>query len=164
MSKNIKTNIKFYKGLDNVADRLYGFVTKVNGSWRGCRSDNPKKRIVFVDPTIAKDVEPQLLYRCSLRWMNNQKGLIAISAKRVLFSGTITTTCTNDTFQVKVRFGMKEFVYDPSSSKSCERDIKAIADIIRNRRDLENAQGVAEDFINNACIVKRLYEQSQAHV
>lgn len=32
MAQRIKTNIKFYKGLDNVADKLYGFVAKSNGS------------------------------------------------------------------------------------------------------------------------------------
>ncbi len=44
MAQKIKTNIKFYKGLDNVADRLYGFVAKSNGSWRGCRETESKKK------------------------------------------------------------------------------------------------------------------------
>ncbi len=47
MAQRIKTNIKFYKGLDNVADKLYGFVAKSNGSWRGCRETESKKKIVF---------------------------------------------------------------------------------------------------------------------
>lgn len=44
MAQRIKTNIKFYKGLENVADRLYGFVTKTNGSWKGCRETESKKK------------------------------------------------------------------------------------------------------------------------
>ena len=47
MAQKIKTNIKFYKGLDNVEDRLYGFVTKSNGSWRGCRDTKKKKEDSF---------------------------------------------------------------------------------------------------------------------
>lgn len=62
MAQRIKTNIKFYKGLENVAYRLYGFVTKTNGSWKGCRETESKKKIVFVDPSIAKDIIPNMLY------------------------------------------------------------------------------------------------------
>lgn len=46
MAQRIKTNIKFYKGLENVADQLYGFVTKTNGSWKGCRETESKKNRV----------------------------------------------------------------------------------------------------------------------
>ena len=55
-------------------------------------------------------------------------------------------------------------IYDPTSTEKRKRDIKAIADNLRTRLDLEDGQIVAEDFINNACIVKRLYEQSKCHV
>ncbi len=71
MAQRIKTNIKFYKGLDNVADKLYGFVAKSNGSWRGCRETESKKKIVFVDTAIAKDIIPNTLYSCSLVPMRN---------------------------------------------------------------------------------------------
>ena len=55
MAQRIKTNIKFNKGLNGVESRIYGLVTKQNGSWRGCReTDDCKKKIVFVDPDAAK--------------------------------------------------------------------------------------------------------------
>lgn len=74
MAQRIKTNIKFYKGLENVADRLYGFVTKTNGSWKGCRETESKKKIVFVDPSIAKDIIPNMLYSCTLMPMRSETG------------------------------------------------------------------------------------------
>lgn len=164
MTQRIKTNIKFYKGLNNAQDRLYGFVTKSNGSWRGCREDVVKKKIVFVDPTIAADIIPNVLYSCSLLPMRNDEGFIVKSASIIKFTGMISTTCRKNVFLVKVKFGNKIIIYDPSSTEIRKRDIKAIADMLRNRVDLENAHGVAEDFISSACIVKRLYDQSQHNV
>lgn len=162
--QRIKTNIKFYKGLQNVEDQIYGFVTKVNGGWRGCRDTEEKKKIVFVDNKIVNDIVPNMLYSCSLIPMRNSGGFIAMSATPIRFKGVITTTCNKKAYQVKVKFGNKMIIYDPSSSQKRKRDIKSIANNLRNRFDLENAQMVAEDFINNACIIKRLYEQSLSDV
>lgn len=164
MIQKIKTNIKFYKGLNNVQDRLYGFVTKSNGSWRGCREDIVKKKIVFIDPTIAEEIIPNVLYSCTLIPMRNEEGFIVKSASIIKFKGMISTTCRKNVFLVTVKFGNKVIIYDPSSKERRKREIKSIADNLRSRVDLENAHGVAEDFINSACIVKRLYEQSRNNV
>ncbi len=164
MIRKIKTNIKFYKGLDNVADQIYGFVTKVNGSWRGCRETEQSKKIVFVDPAIRKDIVPNMLYKCSLVPMRTGDGFVAVSATMVKFKGTIITTHRNNVYQIHIKFGNKDFLYDPSCKDKQRNDIKTIADSIRNRLDLENAVGVAEDFVDNACMIKRLYEQSKTHV
>lgn len=164
MTQKIKTNIKFYKGLNNMQDRLYGFVTKSNGSWKGCREGVVKKKIVFVDPAIATDITPNVLYSCSLIPMRNDEGFIVKSASVIKFTGLITSTCRKNVFFVKVRFGNKEIIYDPSSKENRKRDIQAIASHLRSRVDLENAHDVAEDFISSACIVKRLYDQHQDNV
>lgn len=161
----IKTNIKFYKGLDNIADRIYGFVTKKDGSWRGCRiEDDIKKKIVFVDAAIAKDILPNILYSCSLIPMRNDKGFIAKSASVIKFEATIRTTCRNNVFVVTVKFGNKLYIYDPSSKEGRKRDIKKIADTLRNRIDLVDAFNVAEEFVNAACMVKHMYNQSHDDV
>lgn len=164
MIQKIKTNIKFYKGLNDMEDKLYGFVTKSNGSWRGCRSDVEKKKIVFVDSEIADDIAPNVLYSCSLIPMLNDKGFVAKSASVVKFTGTITTISRKNVFIVTVKFGNKVIIYDPSSKERRKRDIKAIAEILRNRIDLKNAYDVAEDFISSACVVKRLYQQFKENV
>lgn len=163
MSQRIKTNIKFSQGLNNVSDKLYGFVTKCNGSWRGCREDSTqKKKIVFVDEEICKDVLPNILYHCSLIPMRNEGGFIAKHVTPVKFKATITTVCNKKKQVVRVTFGNKVFVYDPSSQDKHKNDIKTIADTLRVRNDLENAMMVAEDFVDNACLLQRLYQQSQS--
>lgn len=156
----IKTNIKFYKGLDNVADKLYGFVTKIDGSWRGCRQDAPKKKIVFIDEKLAKDIIPNQLYRCTLTPMANDGGFIVISTAIMKFPAMVRTNTYKGRYSVKVTFGNKCLIYDPASSEKRKRNIQAIAENLRKRSDLENAWQVAEDFINAAVCVKRLYEQS----
>lgn len=164
MAQRIKTNIKFYKGLDNVADKLYGFVAKSNGSWRGCRETESKKKIVFVDTAIAQDIIPNMLYSCSLVPMRNEGGFIVKSASIIRFKGTISTVCRKKVFLVRITFGNKEIIYDPSSKESRKNDIQAIANLLRGRHDLENALIVAEDFIDHAFMIKRLYEQTKANV
>ena len=163
MAERIKTNIKFYKGLDNIAGRTYGFVTKVKGSWKGCRETERKKKIVFVDTSIENTIVPNMLYKCTLIPMRTEDGFIAKTAVLVQFPGTISTVCRN-VFIVLVKFGNKVIIYDPSSKDKRKRDIKMIADNLRNRLDLENGPRVAEDFIDNACMIKRLYDQSLENV
>lgn len=164
MTQRIKTNIKFYKGLDNVEDKLYGFVTKSNGSWRGCREDENKKKIVLVDSSIAQTIVPNVLYSCSLIPMRKDEGFIVKSASLIKFKGIISTTCRNNIFLVSIKFGNKIIIYNPASKERRKRDIKTVADNLRNRVDLENAQEVAEEFISTACLIKRLYEQSLQNV
>ncbi len=105
-----------------------------------------------------------MLYSCVLTPMRSDNGFIVKSAKLIRFPATIKTVCHKKTFKVITTFGNKEIVYDPSSKVNSRNNIKAIADLLRSRNDLENALVVAEDFIDNACIAKKLYEQSQAYV
>lgn len=160
MPQNIKTNIKFYKGLDGVESRLYGLVTKKQGSWRGCReTDDCKKKIVFIDPSISKDIIPNALYSCSLIPMKKEGGFIAKTAQLIKFKAMIETKITRTTFRVSVKFGNKVITYDPTSNEKRQQNIKTIADGLRKRVDILDAGQVAEDFLNSACIVKRMYEQ-----
>ncbi|MCM1140206.1 MAG: hypothetical protein NC453_16695 [Muribaculum sp.] len=157
----IKTNIKFKKGLDSSDGRVYGFVTKIKGSWRGCHEEAEKKKIVFVDTTMAKDIIPDALYCCSLVRMRNDQGFIVKTAKLLKFEATMKTICNKNTFMVSVKFGNKLFIYDPSSSEQRKKDIQGIANLLRSRVDLVDPFGVANEFVNAACMVKHLYEQSE---
>lgn len=162
--KTIKVYIKFHKGLDNAKDRIYGFVTKSNGSWRGCDKPEAKKKIVFVAQHIAQDVIPNVLYSCSLVPMREKHGFIAQSASVVKFKAVVSTVCRKGIFLVNVKFGNKIFIYDPSSKEGRRNNIQTIAEKLRWRIDLENAPCVAEEFVNAAFMVKRLYEQYGKHV
>lgn len=164
MSQRIKTNIKFYKGLGGVESRIYGLVTKNNGSWRGCReTDDCKKKIVFVDPSISKDIIPNVLYSCSLMPMKKEEGFIAKSAQIVKFKAMIETKMSRRDYHVSVKFGNKEIIYNPGSKEKRFKNIKEIADGIRKRVDIMDAGQVAEDFLNSACIVKRMFEHRNVH-
>ncbi|MCM1296168.1 MAG: hypothetical protein NC311_11560 [Muribaculaceae bacterium] len=162
MTKLIKTIIKFYKGLDNMEDRLYGFVTKDNGSWKGCRETESKKKIVFVDAAFQDEIIPNALYKCTLVPMTTKEGFIAKTATLIRFPATMVTKCNGRTFSIEIKFGNKTLVYDPDSTDPRKRDIQGIAANIRGRNDMENPAEVAEEFISSACMVKRLYDQHNA--
>ena len=132
--------------------------------WADKKKYKNKKKIVLVDTVIAKDIIPNMLYSCSLIPMRNDKGFIAKTANIIQFPGTISTTCRKNVFNVRITFGNKVIVYDPADKTKRKSDIKLIAENLRTRFDLQNAQQVAEDFIDNACIIKRLYDQSQSNV
>lgn len=160
MVERIKTNIKFQKGLNNSEERLYGFVTKVKGSWRGCRgTDTEKKKIVLLDVRLAEKVIPNVLYHCSLIPMRSDGGFVAVSATLIRFEAVIETVYQNNAFMVTVKFGGKTLIYDPSSTERRKTSIKQIAETIRKRVDLENPDQVAEDFINTACMLKQLQKR-----
>lgn len=165
MSSIIKTNIKFCKGLDNVSDKLCGFVTKTNGSWRGCRQECAvKKKIVLVDSALAHDIIPNRLYLCTLIPMRGEGGFIAVSAELVKFHASILARYRQGEYSVTVKFGHKVVTYDPAGSDKGKRDIQHIARCLRSRVDLQNALAVAEDFISAAVMVRRRYKQSLALV
>lgn len=130
----------------------------------GVQGRGIKKKIVFPDSSLETLIVPNMLYRCSLVPMKNGNGFIALSAKPVRFKATIVTSCNKRGFKVEVKFGNKVIEYDPKSPERKRNDIAYISDNLRKRLDLENAPMVAEDFINNACIVLRLYEQSLRNV
>ena len=96
--------------------------------------------------------------------MSKDEGFIVKSASIIKFKGTILTAYRKNKFMVKIKFGNKVIIYDPASKERRKRDIQKIADNLRNRIDLVDAPMVAEDFINNACMIKRLYEQSKQNV
>lgn len=158
---NIKTNIKFFEQPDGKSPRLCGLVTKVDHSWRGCReNDECKKMIVIPDVEIEKELVPNVLYSCSLIPMTKGKGFVAISATMVQFKARIDTHVNpkTDTFKVTVSWGNKRLVYDPSHPKEVFSTPGLIAEMIKKRLDMKKPLETAEDFINAAVVVKRMYE------
>lgn len=159
MTQRIKTNIKFKRG---DRDELYGFVTKIGSSWRGCHEeDDVKKRIVYVDRDVQMGMEPDLLYKVTLIPMTKKDGFIAISAHQVKFSAKIKTELDDDKFKVTVSFGHKTLTYSPMSKSKKHSDMNAIANLIRDRKDLEGSMQVAEDFLDNATMALVLYKRAK---
>lgn len=159
-TQKIKTNVKFQK---TDAGQFYGFVTKnQNGSWRGCReSDDCKRKIVLVDPLASQDMSENTLYKVVLIPMRDGKnGFIATKAEAVKFEGKIEVELDDNTFRVSVKFGHKTLVYDPTSSSPKNRNIQAIAELIKSRQDLKDNFKVAEEFLDSACLVNSLYKRT----
>ncbi len=161
MTKIIKTNIKFLQGLNGDPNKLYGFITKVKGSWRGCREDIEKKKLVFPDKKIAGNIIPNALYKCTLIPMKQEQGFIAKTAKIIKFRASVVTICNDDQYQVEVRFGNRRIIYNPESTDQSRNDIQTIANHLRGRQDLENSYLVAEDFIDSAFMVKHIFNQTR---
>lgn len=158
MAQTIKTNIKFKK---DSRDQLYGFVTKVGSSWRGCREeDTVKKKIVYADKKVQLSMEPGLLYHVVLIPMTVKDGFIAIQAQQMKFNAKINTELNDNKFKVSVSFGNKVFIYDPASKSKKRSDMNAIAQLIRERKDLEGSMQVADDFLDNAMMALVLYKRS----
>lgn len=165
MTSTIKTGLKFKRGTsDGNVGKVYAFVTKENGHWRGCREDDDrKKKIVFADQSVSKSIIEGKLYWCKLIPMREDNGFIAMSAEMAKFKARIETIVKGKSFMVIVSFGNKKVVYDPTSSDEKRADIKGITDYLRHRVDLLDAQQVAEDFLDSACIVRGLYQRSNVH-
>lgn len=163
MSQQIKTIIKFKREVEGInAGKIFGFVTKSNGHWKGCRdTDDCKKKIVFVDPSISKNIIDNMPYNVSLIPMRSGTGFIAMAASPVQFEAKIITKVKKNTFMVFVKFGMKTITYDPSSNQAKYNNINNIAENLRHRIDLLDAAGVAEDFVDAAFMTKSLYNRSK---
>lgn len=159
MAHKIRTIIKFMRGAEGInGGKIFGFVTKEGGSWKGCRKDDScKKKIVLVDPSVEPTICENMPYNTLIIPMASNQGFIAISAKPIKFTAKIVTEVRKGVFRVIVKFGMKTIEYNPSSPLPQYTNITKIAERIRMRKDLEDAMQVAEDFINSACIVRDLY-------
>lgn len=163
MVQQIRTIIKFKRGSEGInKGKVYGFVTKKEGHWIGCREDEQpkKKKIVFADSSISKSIIENVPYKVSLTPMNSGHGFIATTATQVLFNARIITRMSGDVFKVLVKFGIKTIVYDPTNKEDKYNSITGIANLIRHRTDLNNPMQVAEDFTDSACLVRDLYKRS----
>lgn len=160
MAKVIRTNIKFKK---NEQGHLYGFVTKVKGSWRGVHEEDKevKKKIVLVDPMAETDIVPDRLYHCSLVPMECDNGFVVMNAKVVTFHAKIDTFASGDDYHVDVKFGHKIITYDPSSQLHIKNNMQSIADMLRKRWDLVKPMEVADNFLDAATIVLTLYKRNK---
>ena len=161
MVQQIKTIIKFKRGGEGVnSGKLYGFVTKKEGHWMGCRdTDECKKKIVFVDRSVSGDIQENTPYNVTLIPMRSEQGFIVTAATQVKFDAKIITRMSKGIFKVMVKFGIKTIIYDPTSEMERYNNITGIADLLRHRTDLKNPVQTAEDFIDSACLVRELYKR-----
>ena len=162
MAQQIKTIIKFKRGTEGInTGKVYGFVTKKDGHWLGCRETENKKKIVFVDPSVSKSIQENVPYHATLIPMHSEQGFIATAVTQVKFDAKIITRMTKGVYKVMVKFGIKTIIYDPTSKQDRYTNIPEIADHIRHRNDLKDPLQVAEDFTDSACLVRSLYKRDK---
>ncbi len=161
MAQQIKTIVKFTIGTDGInSGKVYGFVTKKDGHWIGCReTDNCKRKIVLVNQPMSKSIQENIPYRVTLLPMHSDNGFIVKTATQIKFDAKIITRMSKGVFKVMVKFGMKTLNYDPSSTEDKFNNINGIAEHIRHRTDLKDPIQVAEDFVDSACLVRDLYKR-----
>lgn len=156
-SHRIKTNIKFKQ---NENGAFYGFVTKdSNGSWRGCREDVIKKKIVFVNKHEEAGIIPNALYQCILVPMTEKNGFIAFQPQLVKFDAQIKTEATDKVYRVSVKFGNTVITYNPQSSNPNKNNIQSIVNLLKSRNDLKYQDAVADEFCDCACLLLSIYKR-----
>lgn len=157
----IKTNIKFK---ENERGVFQGYVTKVNGSWRGCRENaETKKKIVLLEPKqITVTIHENTLYQCTLIPMKSDTGFIVINAKPVQFEAKIETIVRKDVYKVIIKFGNRTITYDPTSKLENRNDKQAIVEKLRSREDLKYANATAEEFLDCACLLQSIYKKAKS--
>ena len=158
-TKRIRTNIKFKKNVDT--GQFFGFVTKKGSSWRGCDEKHEcKKRIVFADMALSHNIIENALYQATLIPMKSGDGFIAISVNLVKFEGKVETIIDTDVFVVNVKFGSRCFTYNPKSKNKKSNDISSIVRLLKNRVDLQDNEGVINDFMEAATIALAYYKET----
>lgn len=156
MAKRIKTNVKFV--MSERDGSPIGYVTKINGAWKGCRgNDQCKKKIVLVDKELGKRIVPNCLYKVVIIPMLHNDGFVTIHAEIVKFTATVTTNIDGDFPSVSVTFGNKTIVYDPSSYDRNRSDMSCVIKTLSQRIDIKDMDSVIADFIDSAELVRRTY-------
>ena len=161
--KILKVYLKFRKRKEN--GQLYGFIRREsNGNWKGCEeSYQGGKRIVLLAKELIPIALEDVLYQARIIPMDNGKpGFIATNLKVVKFKAEIETILRPDGFKLLVKFGNRVFKYDPNGKRRNERSASAIAELIRHRLDIDNAQEVADRFENEVYLTTQKYKYKVA--
>lgn len=147
MAKKMIVNIKFTKNKMN--DSLAGYVTKSNGSWKGCRStEKCRMKIVLPGQEVKDTMMENVLYRTTIIPMREKDGFVAIKIEPVQFEARIETKFRGRQYSIEVRFGHKRLVYDPFDKRDnkCRKDIKVFLRTLESRPDIKDIAQVVEDF------------------
>ena len=157
MVKKMIVNIKFTKNKLN--DSLAGYVTKSNGSWKGCRcTDKCRMKIVLPGQEVKASMIENVLYRTTIIPMREKDGFVAIKVEPVQFEARIETVLRGRQYSIEVKFGNKTLVYDPYDKKDrkCRKDINVFRHLLETRPDIKDITQVVDDF-NEAVNVQAAY-------
>ena len=155
-----KSQLKFAKS--ERTGELIGFVSRHSKTRKlmGVREDSRfGKQICVLSGELKGTVEPNILYSVELKPMHKAKGYVVVAATPVLFPARVETVIVPKTlYQVTVTFGNKTLFFDPKDGRSTmSRTIGGVLSILRQRKDIENRDGVIADYLRQAhALVRRM--------
>lgn len=155
-----KSQLKFAKS--EQTGELIGFVSRHSKTRKlmGVREDSRfGKQICVLSEDLKGQIEPNFLYEVELKPMHKANGYVVVSATPVLFRAQVETVLVPKVmYQVTVVFGNKKIFFDPKDGKSPQsRTIDGALSVLRERRDIENREGVISDYLRQAeALVRRM--------
>ena len=155
--KTIDTNIKFERS-ERTGNPIIGFVSKVDGVWRGVRRNAPTpKLIVVVDRKIAPFVKEGMVYNCHLVPMISKKGFVAVQVALMQYEAAIESRISGGSFTVSVKFGNEAITYDRKSDDPLVNDIGIVTERIRGCQQIRNVESVINDFTDHVYDMQNLF-------
>lgn len=143
---------------------LIGFVSRhpKNHKLIGVREDSRfGKQICVLSEHLKDRIEPDVPYEVELKPMHKASGYVVVSAIPVLYKVQVETIIVpKSLYQVTVTFenGYKTFYFDPKDGKSTQsRTCEGVLSILHGRKDLQNKEGVIQDYLRQAkALVRRM--------
>ena len=92
--------------------------------------------------------------------MHKANGYVVVAATPVQFPARVESIIVPKAlYKVTVTFGNKTVYFDPKDGKSSmSKTIDGVLDILKERRDIRNLEGVIEDFTRQAQALVRRFE------
>jgi hypothetical protein len=163
--KKIYTKLKFVKSEQTGAYISFVSQNPKSGRISGVRGDSvyPKK-ICIIDQKLAGLIIPNILYDATLIPMKEKDGYIVIEITPVAFRATVETTYVPKAiYKVEVRFGNKTVLFNPVNGKQKSvSTISGVRGILEKRMDIKDLQQVVDDFLEQAYILMKYYENDGA--
>lgn len=157
------SQLKFAKS--ERTEELIGFVSRhpKNHKLIGVREDSRfGKQICVLSEHLKGQIEPDVPYEVELKPMHKANGYVVVSATLALFKVQVETIIVpKSLYQVTVTFqnGYKTFYFDPKDGKSIQsRTCEGVLAVLRERKDIENKEGVIQDYLRQAKILVRRME------
>ena len=159
-----RTKLKFIES--EKTREMIAFVTidPENGRIFGVKQDaEVPKKIVLISKQITEvmTILPRVLYDVEIVAMgsheNNKscKGFIATNVTPALFDALIDI---DQYGAVNVKFGNKNLVYDPESTKPSRNNAERIVEMLENRLDIRDKQLVIVTFKEKVAEANQMYE------
>jgi hypothetical protein len=118
----------------------------------------------IIDQKLAGLIIPNILYDATLIPMKEKDGYIVIEVTPVAFRATVETTYVPKAiYKIEIKFGNKTILFNPVGGKQeSVSTIPGVRSILEKRMDIKDLQQVIDDFLEQAYILMKQYENDGA--